>query len=111
MSDEKGATFAISGIKDRVLVYGFIILVGGSSAFNLAIPKRPDPFTGADGDLLKSWISDNEDRIEMLELDVSACKSRNSEHREFQASDVAKLKADVENNKYLITQCMHTAGQ
>lgn len=99
MSDEEGVTFAISGIKDRVLVYGLIALVGGSSIVNLIGPK--------DNDLLNLGF---DDRLDMLELEVEGCKDRNNTHNESQASALATLVAKTQSNEYLIKQCMGRTG-
>ena len=69
MSDKEqnGITVSVSNIKDRIWIYGLIILVGGSSALNIVIPTRPDPFTGSDGDYF-------DDRITVLEFEVKQCQ-------------------------------------
>ena len=106
MSDKEqnGITVSVSNIKDRIWIYGLIILVGGSSALNIVIPTRPDPFTGSDGDYF-------DDRITVLEFEVKQCQKRNGNHRENQAGILAKLEANVKNNKDLINRCLRITGQ
>ena len=104
MATQEGITFSISGVKERVIVYSFALLVGGTSVANIIIPNRPDPFTGKDGEKL-------EDRIDVLELEVSSCRQRNSAHKEQQASEIATIKARTLSNKYLIERCLTITGQ
>ena len=99
----EGITFRVSGIKDRAFIYGFALLIGGGSAFNIFVPSRPDPFTGADGDRL-------EDRIEIIELEVAGCQQEQHAHREAQAEVLATIRAKTLSNEYLIKQCMHRTG-
>ena len=104
VATQEGITFSISGVKERVIVYSFALLVGGTSVANIIIPNRPDPFTGKDGAKLG-------DRIDVLELEVSSCRQRNSTHKEQQASELATIKAKTLSNEYLIKQCMRITGQ
>lgn len=111
--EEKGITFTISGIKDRIVVYGFALLVSGATIADFVIPKRPDPFTGTEGNV-------HEDRIDVLEMEhsifiksIEDCK----EHRdkleyivESLVIDMATVNQKQISNKYLIERCMSITG-
>ena len=100
MSEEaKGITFTISGVKERIAIYGFAILIGGTTIADIIVPKRPDPFTGTEGAI-------HDDRLDFIELEISQCKERNSKHREQQSGILAELRSEVKNNRFLIERCM-----
>ena len=94
--------------KNHKLIVAALVVLFGSNAgsfINTINPNiRSDPFTGADGIAL-------EDRIDILELEVARCRQRNAMHRESQASSLATLNANVQNNKDLISRCLRITGQ
>ena len=111
--EAKGITFTISGVKERIAIYGFAILIGSTTIADILVPKRPDPFTGTEG-------AAHDDRLDVLEMEhslfrrsLSDCK----EHRDRLESTVsslvissAKLARDSIHNKYLIERCMNITG-
>ena len=115
MRDEKGVSFSVSGIKDRVLLYGFALLLGGSSVANIIVPKRPDPFTGTMGKELKAEL-----RAEIREVGTR-CRDLEiwkEEHEEWgntlsakSREQIADQNARINANNYLIKQCMRATGQ
>ena len=87
------------------LLVGAVIAFGSYPVVNRLNPSaRSDPFTGMDGDKL-------EDRIEILELEISQCQQRNANHREQQAGELATLKEKTSSNEYLIKRCMRLTGE
>ena len=107
----EGITFRISGIKDRVVIYGLALLIGGGAAFNIFIPNRPNHYTGAQGAAQSIRTDTLEDRIELVELEVASCQQRQYNHRETQAGVLAEIEAKTKSNEYLIKQCMRITGQ
>lgn len=98
--EEPGITFTISGIKERVVVYGFALLVGGASVLNLTTPwGRSDPNTGSEGrardaQLAKhdKTLAGHDERLELLELSVQLIQSTDDNCRKRQ--DVFERKLD-----------------
>ena len=95
-------------VSGKLVVSSIVALVLAFGAYPVANRINPDarsdPFTGAEG-------NDLADRIDVLELDVSSCQKRNSNHREAQASILATLKTKIQSNEYLIKQCMKITRQ
>lgn len=90
----------------KLIIAAMVILFGSNagSFINAINPNvRNDPFTGTRGNGL-------ENRIDALELEVSACKDRNANHRTVQARELSKLQANVINNRFLIERCMDITG-
>lgn len=98
--EEPGITFTISGIKERVVVYGFALLVGGASVLNLATPwGRADPNTGAQGRARDAQLVEHkqlleaiDDRLEYVELAIQLIESNDGNCRKRQ--DVFERKLD-----------------
>lgn len=104
MEKEEAVHIRVTGKQIGLAVVALATILSGyplANSLNSGI--RNDPFTGADGDKL-------EDRIEILELEVSGCQRRSYIHSEEQAEAVATLKAGQKANEYLIKQCMRMTG-
>ena len=86
-------------VSGKLVVSSIVALVLAFGAYPVANRINPDarsdPFTGEQG-------SDLADRVDVLELDVSSCRQRNSNQREAQASVLATLKPKTQSNEYLL---------
>ncbi len=98
MPTEEAVYIRVTGKQLGVALVAVVTAFGSYPVANwVSSDIRHDPFTGADGLEL-------EDRIEILELEVSVCQRDSSLHREAQAETMATIKAKTLSNEYLIKQ-------
>ena len=101
---EEAIYLRVTGKQIGLALVAIITAVGSYPVVNFLNPNvRNDAFTGSDGLEL-------EDRIENIEVELSAHQRGDYLHRETQAKDMATIKAKIVANEYLIKQCMHRTG-
>ena len=101
--EKKNFAFSISGVKDRVILYSIIVLLGGGSFANIVIPGRS-------GNYINAEITRLEERIANCRANFDDFHREWELHKESQAETIATLKAKGEANNYLIRQCMQRTG-
>ena len=110
VANDETFTITLTSKQGRAIFLVFALLLGGGSVGNIFMDKRPDPFTGAQGEALNDRITYLELVTEnIIEADAE-CKKRLDNHLEYSANKVRELDVTLERHKIKLEECLHRTG-
>jgi hypothetical protein len=111
VAEEAEVTISLSGLKERVLIYGFALLVGGATVVDLVSPHgRNDPFTGTEGDVLADRITTVEFLVDDLVHRAGVCTDRVNAHLKVSESKINEYDVRLAKAELHISECLQRTG-
>lgn len=118
MAETPEVTISLSGFKERAVVYGFALLVGGATVLDLVSPfGRHDPNTGTQGHQRDVAIQALDDRITDIEFFVETartalvvCKQRMDKHLESANGKILMYEKALDKHSLQIDECLKRTG-
>lgn len=111
MAEKPEVTISLSGIKERVIIYGFALLIGGTTLLDLVSPHgRHDPFSGTEGEELDDRITTLEFLVDDLTERSLICTDRLDSHLAVSERKINEYDVRLAQAELRIDDCLRRTG-